>query len=275
MNGRTTLLIAAFALTLTACKTQEDIRRERTVDNLNEQVQQTQKSNAGNSQRFNTLEEQVARLSGQVEEISHQRAQTLKDNQDLNKRLTSMEETNAKQVEYIKALTEKVNNQSDYIEEVIATLAKMNKDEEKPAKKKAVNERSDEGVDINDGEPVISYSEGLKKYRAKDLDGAKEIFKKVEADKKVKKKDREGATHFLGMIEYKNKNYEEAKVYFSNLFSENPKSSFAAASLINLAKTFEKLKSKEEAIMTIDELQDRFPKSKEAEEGAKLKAKLK
>lgn len=275
MKGRNTLLIAVIALTLTACKTQEDIRRERTVENLNEQIQQTQKSSANNSARFSSIEEQVQRLSGQVEELSHQRAQSLKDNQELNKRLTTMEETNVKQVEYIKALTEKVNNQSDYIAEVISTLEKMNKEAEKPSKKKAVIKREDEGVDINDDEPVISYSEGLKKYRAKDLDGAKDIFKKVEGDKKAKKKDREGATHFLGMIEYRNKNYEEAKVYFSKLFSDNPKSSFAAPTLLNLAKTFDKLNAKEEAIMTIEELQSRFPKSKEADEGAKFKAKLK
>lgn len=275
MKGRHTLLIAAFTLTLGACKTQEDIRRERTVENLNEQIQQTQKSSANNSARFSSIEEQVQRLSGQVEELSHQRAQSLKDNQDLSKRLTTMEETNVKQVEYIKALTEKVNNQSDYIAEVISTLEKMNKEAEKPSKKKAVIKREDEGVDINDDEPVISYSEGLKKYRAKDLDGAKDIFKQVEADKKAKKKDREGATHFLGMIEYRNKNYEEAKVYFSKLFSDNPKSSFAAPTLLNLAKTFDKLNAKEEAIMTIEELQSRFPKSKEADEGAKFKAKLK
>ena len=271
MKGQSTLLLIALTLTLSACKTQEDIRRERTVENLNEQIQQTQKSTAGVSSRFTSLEEQLARLNGQVEELGQQRAQALKDNQALNQRLNEMEEGHKKQVEYLKALTEKVNNQSGYIEEVIETLAKLTKEEERSSKKKAVNEESDNGDGVED---VITFAEGMKKYKAKDLDAAKDIFLVVASDKKAKKKDREGATHFLGMIEYKNKKYEEAKVYFSKLFSDNPKSSFAPATLLNLAKTFDKLKSKEEASLTLDELLSRFPKSKEAAEATKLKAKL-
>ena len=136
MKGQSTLLLIALTLTLSACKTQEDIRRERTVENLNEQIQQTQKSTAGVSSRFTSLEEQLARLNGQVEELGQQRAQALKDNQALNQRLNEMEEGHKKQVEYLKALTEKVNNQSGYIEEVIETLAKLTKEEERPSKKK-------------------------------------------------------------------------------------------------------------------------------------------
>lgn len=272
MKGQTTLLLIALTFTLSACKTQEDIRRERTVENLNEQIQQTQKSTAGVSQRFNTIEEQLARLNGQMEELNHQRAQTVKDNQALNQRLTTLEETNAKQVEYIKALTEKVNNQSGYIEEVIATLEKLTKEEEKPSKKKTVN--NDDDSSASETSEAVTFSNGMTKYRAKDYENAIDIFKQLEGDKKVKKKDREGATHFLGMIAYKQKKYEEAKVYFSKLFSDNPKSSFAPATLLNLAKTFDKLKSKDEAGMTLDELISRYPKSKEAAEAAKLKASL-
>lgn len=274
MKGHSTLFAAILLLSLVSCKTQEDIRRERTVENLNEQIQQTQKTTASASSRFTAIEESVSRLNGQVEEISHQRAQSIKEAQNLNERLNNLEETNKKQVEYIKALTEKVNNQSDYIEEVIATLAKLT-NEEKPSKKKAVsNDSSDEGVDIEADEPK-NFDTAVKKFKAKDLEAAADIFKKIESDKKAKKKEREGSIHFLGMIEYKNKNYEEAKVYFSKLFSENPKSSFAPATLLNLARTFEKLKAKDEAVMTLEELQSRFPKSKEAEEGGKLKAKIK
>ncbi len=272
MKGQSTLLAAIVLLSLVSCKTQEDIRRERTVENLNEQIQQTQKTTASASSRFNTIEEQLARMNGQVEDMSHQRAQTIKEGQNLNERLNALEDANKKQVEYIKALTEKVNNQSGYIEEVIATLAKLT-NEDKPSKKKTVSS-SDEGVDITEDE-APTFDTAVKKFKAKDLDVAGDIFKKIAADKKAKKKEREGATHFLGMIEYKNKNYEEAKVYFSKLFSDNPKSTYASATLLNLARTFEKLKSNEEASLTLEELLNRFPNSKEADEASKLKAKLK
>ncbi len=267
---RTQIFICALLLVVfSGCKTQEDIRREQTVQNLNEEIQQTKKSTASGNSRFMAIEEQISRLTGQVEEANHNRSQSIKDNQQLNDRLNALEETNKKQVEFIKALTEKVNNQSGYIEEVIASLAKLSeKASEKPSKKKAVNPDS---VEMDDEELAPTFDNGYKLYQAKENESAKEIFTKVAANKKASKKNREGATHYLGMIEYRNKNYEGAKVYFSKLFSENPDSSFAPATLLNLGKSFGQLKSKEEANMTYDELISRFPKSKEAAEAAKLK----
>lgn len=260
------LILLAFA----GCKTQEDIRREKTVENLNEQILQTQKNAANGNTRFTSIEEQISRLSGQIEEMNHSKGQSNKEFQNLNDRLTAMEDTNKKQVEYIKALTEKVNEQGAYIAEVVTSLSKMS---EKPSSKKKTLEKTEEVSEEEDNTPV-TFEGGLKKYRSQDLDGAREIFRQVADNKKAKKKDREGATHYLGMIEYKNKKYESAKVYFSKLFSDNPDSNFAPATLLNLAKTFTQLKSKEEAGLTLDELISRFPKSKEATEASKLKAKL-
>jgi TolA-binding protein len=267
-------ICALILLVLSACKTQEDIRRERTVEVLNEEVQQTKKSAASGNSRFMAIEEQVAKLNGQIEEMNHGKSQTSKENQQLSERINALEETNKKQVEYIKALTEKVNNQSGYIEEVIASLAKLSEKQSEPApkasKKKTV---SPDSVDIGDDDKDLppTFDNGMKKFKAKEYDDAKTIFETVAENKKASKKNREGAIHHLGLIEYKNKNYEGAKVYFSKLFSENPDSSFAPATLLNLGKTFRQLKSKEEANMTFDELISRFPKSKEAAEASKLK----
>lgn len=266
------IILSFILLSVSACKTQEDIRREKTVENLNEKIVETQKTTASSNSRFNSIEEQLARLTGQLEEANHSRAEALKEAQNLNSRINALEETNKGQVEYIKALTEKVNNQSAYIEEVIASLAKLS-EKDKSSKKKTVIPDS---VNIDDEEEglKVSFDNGLKKYRAKELDEAREIFLKISEDKKMKKKDREGSLHYLGMIDFKNKKYDSAKVYFSKLFSNNPNSSFAPATLLNLAKTFKELKSEEEAKFTLEELLERFPKSKEASEAVKLKETL-
>ena len=259
------LLLVSFA----GCKTQEDIRREQTVQNLNSEIQETKKTAASGNSRFQAIEEQLQRMTGQVEEANHNRAQSLKENQQLAERITALEEANKKSVEYLKALTEKVNNQSGYIEEVIASLAKLS---EKPApassKKKAV---SPDSVSIDDEDVPATFDNGLKAFRAKEFDESKAIFMEVADNKKASKKNREGATHYLGMIELRAKNYDAAKVHFSKVFSDNPNSSFAPMALLNLGKTFSATKSKEEANMTFDELISRFPKSKEATEAAKLK----
>lgn len=270
---RTQILICSLILILaSACKTQEDIRRERTVETLNEEIQQTKKNTASGNSRFQSIEEQMSRLNGQIEEANHARAQSLKDNQQLNERINFLEKANKEQVEYLKALTEKVNNQSGYIEEVLEKLKTLaEKPAERPAsKKKAVNPDSVD-VDISDDDTPATFDGGMKKYKAKDYDSAKNIFKEVSENKKASKKNREGATAYLGLIEYRSKNYESAKVYFSKVFSENPDSSYAPLALLNLGKTFTQLKSKDEASMTFDELISRFPKSKEAQEAQKLR----
>lgn len=261
------VLFLSFLITLTSCKTQEDIRREKTVESLNEQVAQTQKSTASASARFNAIEEQLAKLSGQSEELSHNKQQEIKEAALLKERLSNLEESNKKQTEYIKALNEKIQDQSAYIEQVIKSLSSLTEQKESSAKKK--ESKSDKGES-----EVASIKSGIAQYKTKDLEAAKDTFQQLLDNKKIKKKDKESAFFYLAQIEYKQKNYEEAKVYFSKLFSENPDSSYGAPTLLGLAKSFIQLKSKEEASQSLDELIARFPKSKEAQEGAKLKTKL-
>ncbi len=261
-------LVATLALliSLTACKTQEDIRREKTVESLNEQVAQTQKSTANANARFTALEEQLAKLTGQLEEASHRSQQESKEGASIKERLSTLEETNRKQTEYMKALNEKLQEQSKYIEDVnkaLTTLSEQKEKEHESKKKEAKNEANNESV-----------KEGISKYKEKDFDGAEEILTAALENKKTKKKDKEAALHYLGMIKYKAKSFEEAKVYFSKLISENADSSYAPSALLNLARTFGQLKAKDEARQSLELLLERFPKSKEAAEGAKLKAKF-
>ncbi|MBC7541082.1 MAG: tetratricopeptide repeat protein [Bacteriovorax sp.] len=259
-------LILSLILVLPACKTQEDIRREKTVENLNEQVAQSQKSTANASSRFTALEEEMAKLTGRIEESTHNRQQEIKDFALVKDRLNSLEETNKKQTEFMKALNEKIQDQSKYIEQVIASISSLNEQKEQ-AKKKASKEESSSSE-------VATIKGAMAKYKEKELEGSKEMFLTILDSKKSKKKDKETSSYYLGMIEYKEKNYEEAKVYFSKLFSENPDSTYGASTLLNLAKSFIQLKSKEEARQSLDELITRYPKSKEAQEGAKLKTKI-
>lgn len=258
-------MVLSLSVSLFACKTQEDIRREKTVDSLNEQVAQTQKSTANANSRFMALEEEMAKLTGKVEEGAHNRQQEIKEAAMIKERLANLEETNKKQTEFIKALNEKVQEQTKYIEQVISSLSALT--EQKDSKKKEVKEDSS-------ASNVVSIKNAVAKFKANDFEEAKSMFSSLLENKKTKKKDKETCIYYLGMSEFKTKNYEEAKVYFSRLFSENPESTYAASTLLNLARTFLQLKSKDEARQTLDELISSYPKTKEAQEGAKLKAKI-
>ena len=258
------VLVFSLLIALSACKTQEDIRREKVVENLNEQVAQTQKSTANSNSRFVALEEEMAKLTGKIEESTHNRQQETKSFGTIQERLAGLEETNKKQTEYMRALNEKVQEQSKYIEQVIASLSSLNEQKEQTKKK----ESKEEG----NSSDIVSIKGAITKYKARDLEESKSMFLSLLDNKKIKKKDKETATYYLGMIEYKGKHFEDAKVYFSKLFSENPDSQYAASTLLNLAKSFLQLKSKDEAVQSINELITRFPKSKESVEAAKLKS---
>lgn len=270
MNRLNTVLSLCLLLSFAACKTQEDIRREKTVETLNEQVAQTQKSTANASSRFNAIEEQLAKLTGHLEEFNHNKQQDQKEEALLKERLSNLEETNKKQTEYMKALNDKIQEQTTYIEQVIKSLSSITEQQQQKdqnsKKKETKNDKGDEGG-------PASAKEGIAQYKEKNYEGAKVTFLEVLENKKVKKKDKEAAFNYLGQIEYKNKKFEESKVYFSKLFSENPDSTYGASALLGLAKSFLQLKSKEEAMQSLDELIARFPKSREAVEGAKLKHK--
>ncbi len=253
-------------LVLSSCKTQEDIRREKTVDSLNEQVAQTQKSTANTNGRFTTIEEQMAKMNGQLEELAHSKQLETADQTNFKDKITSLEEVQKKQSELIQSLNDKVLEQSKYLEQVVKTLATLSEEKEQQATKKK---------EVKDEKEIIpTVKAAIAKMTVGKVAEAKEDFLVILDSKKSKKKDREAALHYLGIIELKLKNLEDAKVYFSKLFTENPNSFYAPSALFNLAKTFIEQKSTEEAKQSLDELQSRFPKSREAKLAGKLKAKL-
>lgn len=266
-NCAPVLLLVFSAFILQGCKTQADIQRERTVETLNQQVVQNQKYTASSNLRLQAIEEQVQRLTGLLDEAQKGKSDTEKANSTLKEKIAAMEESDGKQNEAIRLLAEKVAEQTKYLESVLKTLESMSEAKQKGNVDSAASKK-DSGANEGGYKAAVSF------YKEKDYDAAKTIFNDLIKDKKTKRKEKEGALQYMGLIEYNQKNYDEAKVYFSRLFSEYPKSNFNATGLLYLARTFSELKQKDEASMTLEELLTRFPNSKEAKEGAKLKGKL-
>jgi len=258
MKTNQSILLLFLLISFASCKTQEDIRREKSVESLNEQVAITQKNTASASARFLSIEEQLSKLSGQSEELAHNRQQEIRDFAMFNERLNTLEEANKKQIEYIKTLNEKIQDQTAYIDQVI----------------KSLNSLVDKKKDLKTEKLPVTVKSGISQFKSRDYDSSKATFLEILNNKKVSQKNKEASLHYLGQIEFQNKNYEESKVYFSKLFSENPKSIYGSRALLGLAKSFLQLKAKDEASQTIDEIIARYPKTKESNEALKMKAKL-
>lgn len=141
MKGITLSFLICNLLVLTSCKTQEDIRREKNIDTLHEQVAQSQKSFANTNSRFDSIETQVASLTGQIEELVHGKNQDTTDINALKEKITLLEETNKKQADAVATLTEKVQEQSKYIEDVTKSLSSLVDNKEPVAQKRKIQKK--------------------------------------------------------------------------------------------------------------------------------------
>src|SRR5690606_23406007 len=113
------IFLIAIIIGFTACKTQEQIRREQMVDNLGVQMVQSQQLVADTTVKIQALEERLGGLTGKLDELDHNSQSQLQTQVDtLNQRITLLEESNNTQ-------QSKVEEQSKYLQEVLGTLKNL------------------------------------------------------------------------------------------------------------------------------------------------------
>lgn len=251
-----TLTLVFITLTLTGCKTQEEIAQGQMVENLNLQVSESQKLTAEATVRMQQLEERMNNITGQVEESGHQR-QTTTQNQikELKDKLIVIEENNKTLNTDVANIKNSLAEQKEYLDKVLKSLTKISK--AKPAKKKS-----------------SPYDNAMAAYKRGKYKTAKAQLQDLLNGKKVKGSKRARVLHNLGMSSFILKENDQALIYFSKLFTDYPKSSFNKNGLLFLGKSFKRMNKKEEAKQTLNELISRFPKAKQVGEAKKLLSKL-
>lgn len=263
MNKKIALSILPL-LFLISCKTQEQIQRERMMDDMSVQMVQRQKLAAEDQIKLDSLEQKILELNGRLEEQGH-KSQTESEDalNKIQERLELLEENMTAykvQVEEgklkVSNLETKVEAQEKYVNKVIKTLNSISGKKSKGAKK-----RSD-------------YNQAIFWFNKNFLTKSKPLFLKLEKSKKIKGKKRARVLHALGIITFKKKQYNEAMVYLSQLFTEFPKSGYNANGLLHLAKTFKNLGETHQAKQTLGEMLKRFPKSKHVNTAKNLMGKL-
>lgn len=254
-------------LFLIGCKTQEEIRREELVNSLANQMRQGQNVNANMTVEVAELKKQILQLQGMIEESGQANQQSHETRltdlfsrvQVLEEKFTTMNTSIEKQSAAIEQLKNQVGDQGKYLDNLLKTLKNINSvpKSSSAAKKNSKNQRSD-------------YEEAMFQYSKGRYQEARSLLGKLENSKSYKGKARARILHNLGMCEHLLKNDENALVYFSKLYSEQPKSAYNANGLLWMAKSFKRLKRKDEAKATLEELINNFPKSKKVSEAQKL-----
>jgi TolA-binding protein len=244
------LSLLAIILLFTACKTQEQIRREQQINTMSVQMSQNQQLAATTTVQIQNMEERLQKFEGVIDESIHSRD---KKQQELEEKIKSLEELVALQTEEIKKANEqyvkveqRLSTQDQFIQEILKTL----KDQAKAAKKKKVVKKRS------------AYDEAMFNYKKGRYKTARTQLEALFNSKNVKGSKRARVIHNLGMISFMDKRHEDSLTYFSKLFTEFPKSTYNANGLIYLAKTFKIIGQADQAKEALNQMMNAFPKHK-------------
>ena len=247
------IAIIFFLLVLYSCKTAEQIQRDKLIETMSVQMVQMQKLVADSTIKQQDLEDKMNALTGNVEENNHRK--NIAKTNELNQIVTEIEllKEDTKNIQQ-NALQNRADltEQKKLLERILSTLGNISG--KNKSSKTNITEKSS------------PYSQGVMLYKKNKLQNAKKLFLEALQDKSLSSSQKATIFHNIGIIEYKEKKYDNAIVYFSKLFTQYPKSSLTPEGLLYLAKSFNSKNQKDEAKQAITELLKRYPKSKITQE---------
>lgn len=230
-------------------KTAEQIQREKRVDQMSMQLEQSSKMVADLTQEVNDLQGRLANTTGQIQEIDHfQRKSTEEQSQtmaqaisQLQAQVKALSDEAAENKKIISSLRSEVERQKTYVKRVNKSLSKIAKESSGP-----------------------SLSDAHRLFEKGKATEAKNAYLDVLEQGKINAAQKNGVYYNLGLINYRQKNYDEAMVYLSKIYTKYPRSSYAPRSLLYIARSFKKSGKDAEANATFGELIKNYPKSSQA-----------
>ncbi len=251
------LALCLTILFATSClKTTEQLNREKKFDTMSEQLSDSQNLMSDLLSQMKEMQSQLEKMNGRIEELEFKNknvdsAALTKITEDVNL-LKSQKESETTQLNEIKT---QLSEQKTFLEKVTESLAKMGsvKTESKSNKKKSAKEELKLALDLV----------GRKNSEAKDA-----LLQIIDSPE-LSAGDANKALHALGKIEFESKNYDQALVYFSKIYSKYPKASLAPSSLLFIGKSLKNLGKKDEAKEAFAKLSEDYPATKESKEAKK------
>jgi TolA-binding protein len=245
-------LILMSTLLVSCFKTAEQIQREKKVDQMSVQYDQSSKIIADLQLQVKDLQNRLANTTGQLEEIDHlQKEMSEKQKKTLNELVAQLSEQvnllileSKNQKADIQKLQAEINKQKAYTKKVTKSLSK-----------------------ITDTQP--SYANANKLFEANKMREAQAMYEEVLAAGKINAAQRNAVRYNLGLINYWNKKYDDSAAYFSQIYTKWPKSSYAHKSLLYIARCFDKMGKKAESKAAYGEIIKKYPKSSSASKAKK------
>lgn len=220
------------------------------------------------------LREDLSSVRGAIEDGTHDREQlkeSLKNasssSMSVNERLASIEaglQEAGKRIEAYEALRQEDEKRIGEIRDAITAVEKKTAAVEKAARE-AVKEASKQEPrqDAPKDDPEALYQKAYKYTSSKDYPNATEAFHKFLAAFPAHKYA-VNAQYWLGEIYYAKGDWEMAILEFDKVIKKYPGSEKTPASVLKQGFAFDKLGSRKEARVLLQEVVDKYPESPEA-----------
>lgn len=245
-------------LLLTSCfKTADQIKREKAVDQMSVQLEQSSQMVAELTQQVNNLQNSLANTTGQIQEIDHfqkksTEEQTLAMHQSISQlqaQVKALAEEEAENKKRIALLNSELEEQKKYTRKITKSLSKL-----------AASSSADRGA---------TYAQANKLFEASKMSEAKAAYLDVLEAGKINAAQRNAVWYNLGLINYRDKKYDDAVTYFSKIYTKWPRSSYAPRALLYIARSFAKDGKTAEANAAFSEVIKNYPDSSQAKAAKK------
>lgn len=248
-------LYSFILLSFYSCKTAEEIAREKKFDEMTVQVVEHQKQILDFNFKSQEMESRLNQIYGAMEELKYEEKQEIvKKEQERVRTLTEVTERLNLMEGKLTKIEDQLKAQGEFIQKVTKSLSGIKKTTSKKVKS---------------GNDVI-YEKAMKAYNNKQYKTAKTNFIKLLEDPKTNAVRKVRGWFTLGNIYFKEKNYQEAMVFFSKVYANYPKSSKSPSSLLFIAKSFAATGEKEDAKGSLNQIIKQYSNSREAKEAKKI-----
>ncbi|MEX1099157.1 MAG: tetratricopeptide repeat protein, partial [Bacteriovoracaceae bacterium] len=229
-----------FLFLFVSCfKTAEEIKREKMVDQMSSQMEQSGQLVAELTQKVDDLQGRLASATGQIQEIDHlqkksseEQKQTMEQSiAQLQAQVKALNDEGAENKKLLLSLQSELADQKKYLQRVNRSLNKVAKAAQGP-----------------------TLSDANKLFEANKMSEAKEAYLQVLEEGKLNAAQTNAVWYNVGLINFWNKKYDTAASYFSKIYTKWPKSSYAPRSLLYIARSFDKSGKKAEAKAAYSEL---------------------
>ena len=241
------LLLAGLA----ACKTAEEIKRDKMVDSMSLQMVETQKNTVDISAKLAGMERKIALLTGQFEEKGHETNRLLVNELDnlgqqvnmLREKQHTQQMANTQINQDLKTLNAELESQRQILSKILDSIGKIS----------GVAPKSNSSAANN------PYEEAMEDYAKNNHQRAVISLGELYKSKKYKGNQLARILHNLGMSCFQTQKYPDAIIYFSKLYTDHPNFKFNNNGLFHLALSFHKQGEKEKAIATLEQMIQAFP----------------